>query len=115
MQKLDSIFTFVKEKILPHIDGHWIMISTRIVHKNVIYPEDPSFKDSQWQDWAYCNWGRDWICPVQILLLLDLTNLKHENIDVSGVILETGCKYALVHMIEQSLHDDNGDLLFRAH
>jgi hypothetical protein len=48
-------------------------------------------------------------------LFLDLTNLKHENIDVNGVILEAGYKCALVHMIEQPLHDDNGNSLFRAH
>jgi hypothetical protein len=48
-------------------------------------------------------------------LFLDLTNLKHKNINVNGVILEAGCKYTLVHMIEKSLHDDNGDSLFRAH
>jgi hypothetical protein len=91
------------------------MISTRILHKNVIYHGDPSFEDSHWQDWAYCNWGRDGICPVQILLFLDLTDLKHENTDVNGVMLEAGCKCALVHMIEQSLHGDNGDLRFGAH
>jgi hypothetical protein len=115
MQQRDSIFTFVKEKILPHIDGDQIMISTRIQHKNVLYHGDPSFKDSHWQDWAYCDWGSDGICPVQILLFLDLTNLKDENIDINGVILESGCKYALIHMIKQPLHDDNGNSLFRAH
>jgi hypothetical protein len=67
------------------------------------------------QDWAYCNWGRDEICPVQILLFLDLTNIKHENIDINGVLVEAGCKCALVHMIERPLHDDNGDSLYRAH
>jgi hypothetical protein len=36
MQQLDSILTFEKEKILLHIDGDRIMISTRILHKNVI-------------------------------------------------------------------------------
>jgi hypothetical protein len=114
MQQLDSILFFVKEKILPYIDGDQIMISTRILLENVLYHGDSSFKDSHWQDWAYCNWGRDGICPVQVLLFLDLTNLKHENIDVNGARLEAGCKCALVHMIEQSLHDDNGDSLFRA-
>jgi hypothetical protein len=91
------------------------MISTRILHKNVIHHGDPSFKDSHWQDWAYCNWGRYGIFPVEILLFLDLTNLKHENIEFNGVILEAGCKCASVHMIEQPLHDDNGYLLYRAH
>ena len=91
------------------------MISTRILHENVIYHGDPSFKDSHWQDWAYCNWGSYGICPVQILLFLDLTNLKQENIELNGVILEAGCKCALVHMIEQPLHDDHGDSLYRAH
>jgi hypothetical protein len=37
MQQLDSIFTFGREKILPHIDGDRIMISTRIHHKNALY------------------------------------------------------------------------------
>jgi hypothetical protein len=37
MQQLDSIFTFVKEKILPHIDGDRIKIGTKICHKKVIY------------------------------------------------------------------------------
>jgi hypothetical protein len=55
MQQLDSIFTFVKEKILPHIDGDRIMISIRIQHKNVIYCRAPNYKCSHWQDWAYCN------------------------------------------------------------
>jgi hypothetical protein len=91
------------------------MISTRIQHKNVIYCEDPNFKGSHWQDWAYCDWGKDGICPVQILLFLDLTYLKHENIDVNGVIQEAGCKYALIHMIEQPLHDSSGNSLYRAH
>ena len=111
MQQLDSIFTYVKEKILRHIDGDRIMISARILHENVIYHGDPSFKDIHWQDWAYCNWGRYGICPVQILLILDLTNLKQENIEFNDMIVEAGCKCALVHMIEQPLHDDNGDLL----
>jgi hypothetical protein len=52
MQQRDSIFTFVQEKILPHIDGDQIMISTRILHKNVTYHGDPSIKDSHWQYWA---------------------------------------------------------------
>jgi hypothetical protein len=82
MQQLNSIFTFVKEKILPHTDGNWIMISTRILHKNDIYHGDPSYKDSLWQDWAYCDWGEDGICLVQILLFLDLTCLKHGNSNV---------------------------------
>jgi hypothetical protein len=33
MQQYDSIFTFVKEKILPYIDGDWVMISTRFFMK----------------------------------------------------------------------------------
>jgi hypothetical protein len=78
MEQLDSIFTFVKEKILPHIDGDWIMITTRIQHKKGIYRGDPNYKGSHWQDWAYCDWGKDRICPVQIPLFLDLTYLKHE-------------------------------------
>jgi len=114
MQQLDSIFTFVKEKILPHIDGDQIKISTKIRHKNVIYRGDPSFKKSLWQDWAYCDWGEDGICPVQILLFLDLTCLKSENIAINGVILEAGCKYALIHMIKQPLHNDKGNSIFRA-
>jgi hypothetical protein len=87
----------------------------QILHKNVIYCGDTYFKDSHWKDWAYCDSGRDGICPVQILLFLDLTNFKHENIDDNGVILEAGCNYALIHMIEQPLHDDNGNSLCRAH
>jgi hypothetical protein len=114
MQQLDSIFTFVKENILPHIDGNRIMIVTKICHKNVIYRGDPSFKKSLWQDWAYCDWGEDGIFPVQRLLFLDLTCLKTENIDINGVILEAGCKYALIHMIAQPLHDEKGNSIFRA-
>jgi hypothetical protein len=52
---------------------------------------------------------------VQILLFLDLTYLKHENINVNGVVLEAGCKYALIHMTEQPLHDNSGNLIYRAH
>jgi hypothetical protein len=70
MQQRDSILTFVKEKILPHIDGNRIKISTKILHKNVIYRGDPSFKNSLWKDWAYCDWGEDGICQVQILMLM---------------------------------------------
>jgi hypothetical protein len=44
-----------------------------------------------------------------------LTCLKSENIVINGVILEAGCKRALVHMIERPLQDDNGDSLYRAH
>ena len=77
MQQLDSIFTFVKEKILPHIDGDQIKISTKICHKNLIYCGDPSFKNSFWQDWAYCDWGEDGICPIQIFVvsIFDLSQI----------------------------------------
>jgi hypothetical protein len=104
----------VKEKILPHIDGDRIQMSTKICHKNVIYRGDPMYKNSLWKVWAYCDWGEDGIFPVQIWLFLDLTCLKTENIDVNGVILEAGCKYAVIHMIVQPLHDQKGNSIFRA-
>jgi hypothetical protein len=72
------------------------------------------YQNSLWQDWTYCDWGEDGICPVQFLLFLDLTCLKTENIDVNAVILEAGCKYALIHMIAQPLHEEKGNSIFRA-
>jgi hypothetical protein len=58
--------------------------------------------------------GRMGFYPVQILLFLDLPCLKPENINVNGLILEAGCKYALINMIARPFHDEKGNSIFRA-
>ena len=40
---------------------------------------NPWFKQSSWQDWAYCDWGDSFgICPVHLLAFLDLRCLRKD-------------------------------------
>jgi hypothetical protein len=80
-----------------------IGIYTSAYEKGVLYIANPWFKDSQWQDWAYVEWGEDYgVCPVHLLAFIDLRALT-KDIDIQGTIIENVFFVATVHMIEKPL------------
>ena len=76
-----------------------IGIYTSAYEKGVLYIANPWFKDSQWQDWAYVEWGEDYgVCPVHLLAFIDSRALT-KDIDIQGTIIEKAFFVATVHMV----------------
>jgi hypothetical protein len=105
----DEIFELVTSKILPHVNDDTIALFTIAKIEGVIYRGNPSYKQSYWQDWAYCDWGEEYgLIPVNILVYLDLSSLQNE-LEVNGVTLPHGGVFAVVHMVEESLDSTYND------
>jgi hypothetical protein len=116
----DEIYELLSETVLPFVDSNRVDFMTIFKLEGLLFRGDPSYKKTAWQDWAYCDWGEaSGLIPIQILIFVDLSSLQTE-IDINGVMISNPGKYAIVHMIEQSLdtsfEDDEGnEVSYRAH
>ena len=98
-QQFIGIESLLLEKILPHVRGQSFDIYTSIVTNGCLYHVNPWFKQSSWQDLAYCDWGDSFgICPVHLLAFLDLRCLR-KDITIQGTTIEKGYFVAVVHMV----------------
>ena len=103
LDQLKGVRKLLLNKVLPFVRDGKIDIYTGAYEKGVLYHANPCFKDSQWQDWAYVDWGEDYgVCPVHLLAFIDLRSLT-KDIDIQGTIIEKVFFVAIVHMIEKPL------------
>jgi hypothetical protein len=76
-----------------------------MTYRDRLYRGNPKFKQGSWNDWAFCDWGREHgTCPVQIILFVNLNHLV-APIEVNDVQIPCAGQYAIVHMIEHPLGD----------
>jgi hypothetical protein len=80
------------------------LVSTLVLARKVYFTfANLWFKGSQWQDWAYVEWGEDYgVCPVHLLAFIDSRALT-KDIDIQGTIIEKAFFVATVHMVEKPL------------
>jgi hypothetical protein len=98
-----SIHALIREHILPNVHGNEVSLLTQCKRNGIIFRAHPCYKGkTAWQDWAYIDWEDAGLIPAQMLIFVDLTNLKqpfvlHENpIDVPGI-------YAIAHSLVECL------------
>jgi hypothetical protein len=109
-QLQNNVHQLLKEKVIPYCtNGEIIMMTTLHLNGN-FYRADPSYKGKEWNDWAYCDWGTEYgLCPVQLQIFADLSNLSRE-LTINGVVVYPGQQCAIVHMIEDPIAINQGNI-----
>ena len=76
-----------------------IPIFTRLHKDGEIYRGNPRYKESDWHDWVYVDWGKDGKVPSQILCFIEITDDMRRT--DQAIHIDSGV-YAMCHSLTQS-------------
>jgi hypothetical protein len=80
---------------------------TECKRHEIIFRANPKYKDGQWQDWAFIDWGAgNGTIPAHLMIFIDLTNIK-TMVEINGTTVDTPGMYAIIHSLSTQLNIDD--------
>jgi len=113
----NKILNFFQLYILPHTTENEVKLYTEYAvydeeQPTEIYRAHPDFNKQSWNDWVYVNWKDYGEIPAKILIFFEINNWKEGCIvECNGTYISSPGKYAVCHMIKESLEETLDDTL----
>ena len=99
----NSIYELLRDQVFPHVNGNCIHLLTECKREGVLFRAHPAYKDKEaWQDWAYINWEGTGDVPGQLMVYIDLKNMR-EPFVVENNTIDTPGIYAIIHSVQEGL------------